>query len=760
VLRLLARLLVRWRWPCVAIWAVVGAVAVALAPRTQHRLKTHGGSGTPTEASAVDDLLRTRFAGPLSEYLAVTLEAGAQLGDGDGGRAVDSLRQSLAALPYVSGVLSFHSTGDSTFIGRDGHATFLIVALRVPTGDSAGGLVAPIRRLVGERVKSLPVRGLTAHVTGRSALDIDVRTISGEDSVRGELISMPLTLIVLIFAFGALVAGILPLVIGFLAISVSLALIGVVARFTPMSIFVLNLTTMIGLGVGIDYSLLIVTRFREELNRGLPRRNAAIRTITTAGGAVITSGLTVMVGFAALLLTPLVDTRSIGIGGLIVVSVAMALSITLMPAMLALLGRAIDGPKWLARRLAWYHAPMVWEKWARSLSRHPIRALTLGGAAVAVLTFPLLFIRIGLPARNWWTPGTEAGQGVEILNRMGVSGVMTPVRLLVEAPAGERVVSATWLRKLRALSDSLRADPRVRTVRSVVDLRARSSILGYSLLYSDIASARSQYPEFLDAYLSRDSRMTLMDVMLSDSTSLTSAMGVVRRARLLGREIMPDSGGARVWAGGFVASNLDLQEHLLKRFPLIVLLILLTTAAMLAISFKSVLVPIKAIAMNTLSVGATFGLIVLVFQYGWGSSLLGLDGPTEAIYVLVPVLVFAVVFGLSMDYEVFLLNRIKEAFDKNGKNDEATMEGLSATAPVITSAALIMILVFGVFAFARVLAMQFLAFGLAVAVLLDATLIRMVLVPAFMHLAGEWNWWPGFQPRDKSTAVGQSLDRR
>jgi putative drug exporter of the RND superfamily len=759
VLRLLARLLVRWRWPCVAIWAVVGTVAVTLAPRTQHRLKTHGGSGTPTEASAVDDLLRTRFAAPLSEYLAVTVEGPAQLGDGEGGRAVDSLSQALTLLPYVHGVLSFHSTGDSTFIGRDGHATFLIIALRVPTGDSAGGLVAPIRRLVGEKVKTLPVR-LTAHVTGRSALDIDVRTISGEDSVRGELISMPLTLTVLIFAFGALVAGLLPLVIGFLAISVSLTLIGVVARFTPMSIYVLNLTTMIGLGVGIDYSLLIVTRFREELNRGLPRRNAAIRTVATAGGAVITSGLTVMVGFAALLLTPLVDTRSIGIGGLIVVTVAMALSITLMPAMLAVLGRAIDGPKWLARRLAWYHAPMVWEKWARSLSRHPIRALTMGGAAVAILTFPLVFIRIGLPARNWWTPGTEAGQGVEILNRMGVSGVITPVRLLVEAPQGERVVSATWLRKLRALSDSLKADPRIRTVRSVVDLRAKSSILGYSLLYSDIGSARSQYPEFLDAYLSSDSRMTLLDIMLSDSTSLTSAMAVVRRARMVGREIMPDSSGAKVWAGGFVASNLDLQEHLLKRFPLIVLLILLTTAAMLAISFKSVLVPIKAIVMNTLSVGATFGLIVLVFQYGWGSSLLGLDGPTEAIYVLVPVLVFAVVFGLSMDYEVFLLSRIKEAFDKTGKNDEATMEGLSATAPVITSAALIMILVFGVFAFARVLAMQFLAFGLAVAVLLDATLIRMVLVPAFMHLAGEWNWWPGIRPRGKSTAVGQSLDRR
>jgi RND superfamily putative drug exporter len=195
--------------------------------------------------------------------------------------------------------------------------------------------------------------------------------------------------------------------------------------------------------------------------------------------------------------------------------------------------------------------------------------------------------------------------------------------------------------------------------------------------------------------------------------------------------------------GGYSASALDFQHDLLGRFPLLVALILGATAVMLAVAFRSVLVPIKAIIMNTLSVSATFGLIVLVFQQGVGARLFGLDGPTRAIFVVVPVLVFAVVFGLSMDYEVFLLSRIKEAFDRTGRNAEATMEGLSATASVITSAALIMILVFGVFAFARLLAMQLLGFGLAVAVLLDATVIRMVLVPAFMQAMGRWNWWPG-----------------
>ena len=554
---------------------------------------------------------------------------------------------------------------------------------------------------------------------------------------------------ILLLAFGGAVAAALPMIIGVLAIVVTLAVVAMLAQYTPMSVFVLNMTTMLGLGVGIDYSLLIVTRFREELNRGLRRREAAIRAVGTAGVAVLTSGLTVVVGFAALLLTPLVETQSVGIGGLVVVGVAVLLSTTLLPALLAVLGRQIDRPRWLARRLTWYHAPTAWEKWARSLGRHPRRALTAGGVIVTVLTAPLFWIRIGLPARNWWPAQTEAGQGVKMLDEIGLSNLILPVRIAIEVPPGQSAVSATSLRGLRALSDSLRADPRVGQLKSLVDLEPGTSILQYSLLYSDLASAHERYPDLLDAYLSADGRATIIDVILGDTTSLTSGMDVSRRARELARHPPKQFKDAKIMVGGYTAASLDLQELMLDQFPLIILLILACTAVMLAIAFRSVLVPIKAIVMNSLSVSATFGLIVLVFQHGIGSQIFGLEGPTAAIFVVVPVLVFAVVFGLSMDYEVFLLARVKEAFDKSGDNDKATEEGLSATASTITSAALIMILVFGVFAFARVLVMQFLGFGLAVAVLLDATIIRMVLVPAIMHLAGEWNWWPGVRGRGK-----------
>jgi putative drug exporter of the RND superfamily len=749
VTRFFARTVIRWRWGIIVAWALVGYLAARQAPHVIEVLNTRGGSAQPTEASRVDAFIRGRFDKPLNDFFAVTIEAPVALDSGPPRALVDTLVARFEAQPYLSGVVSYWSTSDSTFISRDRTKTVLVLGVQPVPGDSVGKLVGPVRAIVQRTLKA---QGLSPAiyrilVTGRAPLDLDIRTVVASDSRRGEIRLLPLTAGILLLAFGALVAAVLPLIVGFLAIWVTLAIVTILAHFTPMSVFVLNMTTMLGLGVGIDYSLLVVTRFREELNRGLRRREAAMRALSTAGVAVFTSGLTVVVGFGALLLTPLIETRSVGIGGLVVVAVAVALSTTLLPALLAVLGRQIDRPRWLARRLIWYHAPTAWERWARGLGRHPRRALAIGGITIALLTAPVFWIRIGLPARNWWPEQTEAGQGVQTLQTMGIANLILPVRVTVELPSGQTAVSATSLRGLKVLSDSLRADPRVREVRSLVDLDPNTSLLQYSLLYSDLPAARKRYPRLLDTYLSADGRAALLDVILSDSTSLPSGMDLSRKARALAKAPPKQLRNATIMVGGYTAASLDLQDLMLAQFPLLVFLILACTGIMLALAFRSVLVPLKAVIMNTLSVSATFGLITLVFQRGVGSRVFGLSGPTSAIFVVVPVLVFAVVFGLSMDYEVFLLARVKEAFDKSGDNDRATEEGLSATASTITSAALIMILVFGVFAFARVLAMQFLGFGLAVAVLLDATIIRMVLVPAIMHLAGEWNWWPGVRGR-------------
>ena len=737
-------ILVRYRWLVIAAWAAIGLLAASRAGDTAARLEVRGRASSTTEARYADSLLTARFSRPVSEFFAVTLQGPGSVTEGDGGVLLDSLTDAARSKGWVRGVLSIRTTHDSTFVSRDRRTTLFLVSLAA-SHDSVALLVPPMREAFRGVLQRFPGgTAYTVQVTGRAPLDIDIRTVSADDASRSERNLIPITLVVLTLAFGALVSAALPVIVGVLVIVIARAIVGALALHTPITIFALNIITMIGLGVGIDYSLLVVTRFREELNAGHRPEAAALRTIATAGRAVLASGMTVVVGFAALLLTPLSDTTSIGVAGLVVVGVAMLLATTLLPALLAVLGRTIDTPRWLASKLAWYHQPTIWTRWANSLSRHPFRAIALGGATLLILAVPAFFMRVGLPSRNWWPTETEAGAGVATLERMGMSGYVQPLRVIVEFPEGTPATQSTALKGLKHLSDSLRRDPRIRDVKSLVDLNPGKSVLEYSVLYGSLDSVRANYPDFLDAYLGTDGRTTLMDIIPADTTSLTTTMNVVRDVRALATSgQIRQLKGATVRVGGYVAGVVDFQKLLLNRFPMIVALILGVTALMLAIVFKSILVPLKAVVMNSLSVAATFGMIVLVFQRGIGGRLFGIDGPTSAIYVLVPVIVFAVVFGLSMDYEVFLLARIKEAFDRSGDNTAATREGLAATASVITSAALIMVAVFGAFAFAHILMMQFIGFGLAVAVFLDATLVRMVLVPSFMQIAGRWNWWPG-----------------
>jgi putative drug exporter of the RND superfamily len=742
----LAKTVVRRRWWVLLAWAGIAALFLPQALGVQQVLAVRGGSDEETESFRAAQVLKQAFPSPFAEYVAVVVRGPVSRANHRFDVVLDSLPAAMRRRPYVREVVAASSLGESTFVSPDRHTTFFIAALATDQTDNISNNYVPdLRATLRAALARTPgSEGFDVKLTGYPALDYDIRSISAEDTSRGEARVLPVTLIVLVLAFGALVAALLPIAVGVLAITIALGLVTVAARFQTMSVFVLNITTMVGLGVGIDYSLLIVTRFREELNRGLSPLDAAVRTVLTAGTAVITSGLTVVVGFAGLLTTPLIETRSVGVGGLIVVGTAVLLATTFLPATLAILGRDIDRPRWLARPLARIHAPSGWERWARFLLHRPWRAVAGGGVAVALLTFPLTQIRIGLPARNWFPVESESGQGLTELQEMGASGVIQPIRVVVQLPEGESALSLARLRGLKTLSDSLRkGDPRVKEVRGIATIRPGMSSLQLALFYSDARGVRERFAPFFNAYLSAENRTTLVDVIPTDTVSLTGLMDVARRARVVVNRPVRGLQGAEILVGGFAATSVDLQHHLLSRLPGVVALILGITAIMLFIAFRSVLVPLKAVLLNCLSVGAAFGVTVLVFQHGYGGRLFGLQGPTEAIFVVVPVLVFATVFGLSMDYEVFLLTRMKEVFDKTGRNDHATMEGLSATASTITFAAAIMIAVFGVFAFSRVLAVQVVGFGLAMAVLFDATLIRMVLVPAIMHIAGRWNWWPG-----------------
>jgi putative drug exporter of the RND superfamily len=728
----LARGVVRWRWAVLALWVGIALVAVPRAARVEDRLDVRGGSLRVTEASRVDAILRDRFKHDIGETFVLIVTAPAPFDSAAPRQLLTSLSAALRRRSYVRQVT------DSGLMSSDRRTALVLVTLNVSDPDSILKLVEATRATLRTTLGAAgAASGYKLILTGDTPLEHDMLTVTTQDVRRSEQRLLPLTGGILILALGSVVAGVLPLVIGFLSIAVALALIAALAPVIPMSIYVLEVTSMIGLGLGIDYSLLVVTRFREEMDRGLSTAEATVRTVATAGATVATSGLCVAVGFAALLLTPLIETRSIGVGGLIVVAVAVVMSLTLLPALLAVLGARVGRRRWLGGGR--HFAVRAWGRWAQALARHPVRALVLGGVTVACLSAPLARLRIALPAHHWWPAATEAGEGLDVLTRLGGAGLVQPIRALIEWPVGRTAVDAGALRGLHLLADSLRADPRVREVQSLVAVRPGTSLLEYALLYSDLPAVRARYPELLDALLSSDARVARADIVLADTTSLLSAQAVVRRARRLAAQKPAPLAAANILVGGYVAQNVDLQDDLLGRFPLLAGLIFAATALMLGVVFRSVLIPLKAIVLNAVSLAATFGLIVLVFQWGLR---------TEAIFVVVPVLVFCVVFGLSMDYEVFLLSRIKEAFDRTGDNDDATIEGLGTTAGVITLAALLMIVVFGAFAFARVLVIQMLGFGLAAAVLLDATIIRLVLVPAVLHLAGRWNWWPGVRAVD------------
>src|SRR5881409_199501 len=582
-------------------WAGAGALAVARAGGVADRLNVRGGSLLVTEASRVDRMLATRFRQDIGETFLVLVSGPESLTGGRPRQLLDVLCAALAREPYVRQVTWFGSSGDSSLLSADRRTAVVLVTLSVAGADSVLSLVLPVRSAVRRALAAFADDArYRAIVTGDTPLERDMLTVTTEDVARSERRLLPVAAAILFVACGSLAGAALPLAVGFLAIAVALAIVDVLAGFMPMSIYVLNVATMIGLGVGIDYSLLMLRRFREELERGAAVYEAVVRTVPTAGATVATSGLCVAVGFAGLLFTPLVETRSIGIGGLVVVAVAVALALTLLPALLAVLGTRVarrGASELAARRLpvngrsiaasavdaesrlqprasdeeSRLSTPTLWDRWARAVARHPGWALTAGALTLACLTAPIAWLRVGLSARHWWPSETEAGQGLDLLARIGGAGYVQPVRVVVDWPdSGGSAVGFGALRGLRALSDSLRADPRVREVRSLVDLRARTSLLEYLLWYSDLAAVRARNAAALDLFLSADRRATRLDVVLADTTSLLSTMDVVRRARRLAAAPPLALARARIFVGGYVAQHVDFQDDLLGRVPLLV----------------------------------------------------------------------------------------------------------------------------------------------------------------------------------------------
>src|SRR5215218_5068118 len=658
--------------------------------------------------------------------------------------AVSAATRDVPQAAHVTRVLS-HVLAPSQ-VSADGRTAYDVVFLDLPPDDSPDAIPG-VTALLHE------VPGIRVQVAGGPAFYGDVQAVTEGDLRRAELISLPLAALALVIVFGSLVAAGVPLAVGGAAVLVALAAIFVVASVTPMSIFVLNLATLLGLGLGVDYSLLMTSRFREELaHREGPDRVAdAVRvTVATAGRAVFFSGLTVLLGLLGLVLFEFMILRSVGIAGAIVVGLAVAAAITLLPAILAIIGTRIDrfGIRTVTVEPG---SDGAWARLARRVMRRPVAVLVPTLAILLVLGVPFLHVRFNAPDATILPPDVPSREAYEILAREFGEGEFAPLVIAVRT-TGDATMPANVAR-LYEYSRLLAADPRVARVSSLVDVDPRLTLEQYQLLYSSPSGPPDRFvATALGATTKGD--LTAFTVYTPFGPNNELGRALVGELRDPASPLAPPS-GVSVQVGGGAADVDDVVSRVWQDFPRTALFIVITTFLVLFVLLRSVVLPIKALAMNTLSIVASFGALVWIFQDGNLSQPLGFQ-PLGFVETTQPVILFCVLFGLSMDYEVFLLSRMKEVWDRTGDNTEAVARGLERSGRIVSSAALIVVVVAASFAFADIVLIKALGLGVAIAVALDATIVRALLVPATMRLLGKWNWWV---PRRLDRALQPILPR-
>jgi RND superfamily putative drug exporter len=570
------------------------------------------------------------------------------------------------------------------------------------------------------------------------------------------VVSLPLAALALLVVFGSVVAAGVPLAVGGTAVVISLAIIWAIASVSQMSIFVLNLATLLGLGLGVDYSLLLTSRFREELRRRLPdgpgdergpssatERAVAIEeavrvTVATAGRAVFFSGLTVLLGLIGLVLFEFPILRSVGVAGAVVVGTAVAAALTLLPAILGVLGPRLDALR-IRRVNAAADADGPWARLARRVMRHPVAFFVPTLAFLLLLGAPFLHVRFNAPDATILPPEVASRAAFDRLDSAFGAGRFAPLYLAIRTSGP--ATSRDNVMALYGYSRRLAADPRIETVGGLVDVDRRLTLDQYELLYG---SPSGPPDRFVRASLAATTKgdLTAFTLIARAGPNADEARALVADLRAATGSLAPPP-GMTVLVGGGAADVVDVVDGIGAGFPRTALFIFLSTYLVLFVLLRSVILPAKALVMNTLSIGAAFGALVWIFQDGNLSRLLGF-APLGYVETTQPVILFCVLFGLSMDYEVFLLSRMKEAWDRTGDNTEAVARGLERSGRIVTSAALVVVVVSGSFGFADIVLIKAIGLGVAISVALDATVVRALLVPATMRLLGDWNWWmPG-----------------
>jgi RND superfamily putative drug exporter len=683
----LAHFTARHRWRVIAVWVVLTLVGGVAAGKLSSRWYQSFSIPHKSAYEASQRALHAFGAGVRPPNVVVFHT------DGDATKSVAIQRAMTRAAATMPGALtsSYFSTHNDMYVSRDRHTTFLEV---YPRGSPNFSSTSGAKKMRTAAAAGLPA-GITVNVTGHDPLEeASTHGSDGSSSVLLEAMIGGLgALVILLFVFGTLPAVLMPMVVAVAAILNTFTLVWGLTYITNVSIIVQFLIALVGLGVAIDYALLMIFRFRDELREGEDVETALVETMTHAGRSVIVSGSTVAVGLLSLIVLPLPFIRSMGIGGMLIPAVSVLAAITLLPAMLSVLGTRINSVRVMPRRLVDRGHPEdgAWGRWARFVLGRPIPVAAVGLAIVGVLVFYGLQLNPNeSQLKNFPGSGTAIA-GRQMLTDAHISpGVMKPLDVLVEDGGNPRAVAAK--------------------LRGVDGLVGAAAPPGWHRGSNSVVEA---FP--------------------SIDGSAPGIQGIINRAdaRLEG------TNGTLT---GVAAVDRDFLHALYGNFPYVLAFVMVLTLILLARAFRSIVLPIKAVLLNLVSLGAAFGIVVFIFQQGHGSSLWNIDA-TQAVTAWIPVMIFAFLFGLSMDYEVFMLSRMREAYDETGSTNRAIELGVARTGKLVTSAALILMFAFLVLSSSPGFEIKLFAIGLAAGIIFDATVIRALLVPALMRLLGDWNWW-------------------
>ena len=577
--------------------------------------------------------------------------------------------------------------------------------------ENKSDIVTAIRDVIGDE------KGIT--LTGASAISKDINTASQRDLMTAEAIGLPIAVIILLFAFGTVVASFVPLIIGVVTVVTSFGVLTILGGQMDLSIFVLNIIPMLGLALSIDFALLFISRYREERGKS-DMMEAVSTTIRTAGRSVIFSAFCVFIGLGAMMLIRVDIFQNIAIGGMIVVGMAVLSSITLLPSVLIALGDRID--KWQLLKPKTKGADN-WRKFAYRVIKRPITITIVAFILLGIAMIPVKNMELTIPAIDSLPKSYDTRQAFELMDDTFGLGDQSSVYIVAERTQGWE--DTEGLQAIKTLEEQLVKDSLVDKVTTIFTA-------------SDIDSVE-QWEQALQVPEMAAGLTPLVETFIKDKQLMIPVtLGAAGDSDTAQQWVRDWSEKENLLIGGQPKFNQEIFDEIWDKIVYVLIVIVVSTFFILMIAFRSILIPIKAILMNIVGLSATFGILVYIFQYGH----FGLEAGTIAL--IIPVIVFSLVFGLSMDYEVFLISRMQEEYANTFDNDRATVEGLATTSKIITSAALIMIVLTGAFAFTDVMPVKQIGVGIAIAVAIDATIIRLLLVPSLMKLFGKWNWWLPF----------------